>query len=169
MPLKAIEPGEIDPAHPARVFASVWHAKTGGGSLPGRRDLDLLALPDLLPWMMILERLGPPTAAHYRYRLCGSGCADLCGFDYTGRLLGEGIKADAAAERHVEFQRVLLTQRPAFSVTSLPVEGREFVDVYRAVFPLRGKREADQLLFVLAPVAARCEAASARTRDALYA
>lgn len=156
MPLRQVSPESIDANHPARVFAEMWTARARDGKPLSRSDFDPLEVPEILRWTMILERLGPLASAQYRYRFCGDGCADLTGYDYTGHLLGYGIMPEGAAERRKEFLRVLTRRRPEFSATELPVEGREFLDVYRAVFPVTTAKGHDQVFVILAPIAAMC-------------
>ncbi len=81
------------------VDTAPWHPKIrelyeywaslgpGGGKLPGRRDFDPLAVPHLLPNVMLLDVVGQPP--RFRYRLVGTRMVDALGSDLTGRWLDE--------------------------------------------------------------------------------
>ncbi len=55
--------------------------------LPGRRHLDPLSIPQLLPNLFLLDCVGGPV--RYRYRLIGTRVVQFYGADYTGRWLDE--------------------------------------------------------------------------------
>src|ERR1051326_5054558 len=57
-----------------------------GGRLPGRRDIDPVDIPKLLPILMLVETL---PSGRYRYRLVGTENADAFGMNATGRYLDE--------------------------------------------------------------------------------
>jgi len=70
----------------------------GGGKLPGRRDFDPMAVPYLLPHIMLLEVQGRPP--RFRYRVIGTRMVDALGKDLTGQWLDE---AHSQAGRKPEF------------------------------------------------------------------
>jgi hypothetical protein len=70
----------------------------GGGKLPGRRDFDPMAVPQLLPHIMLLEVEGRPP--RFRYRVIGTRMVDALGKDLTGQWLDE---AHSQAGRKPEF------------------------------------------------------------------
>ena len=70
----------------------------GGGKLPGRADFDPMAVPHLLPHIMLLEAQGRPP--RFRYRVIGTRMVDALGSDLTGQWLDQ---AHMHAGRKPEF------------------------------------------------------------------
>ena len=94
-----------------------------------------------------------------RYELCGDGCSQTFGFSYEGMKFGEGLPPDAVETRMNEFTTARDEQKPLFSKTELPIEGREDVVVYRGVFPfLDDDGEIEGIAVVLAPADKRLSA-----------
>ena len=102
-----------------------------------------------------------PDATHargfcWRYVVCGTGCTEMVGFSYQGKVFGEGLPPDAVARRQAEFDRVCAGEGPLFSQTELPVPGRDFVGVYRGVFPFATVAvTVDRLFVVIADIGLR--------------
>jgi hypothetical protein len=90
--------------------------------------------------------------------LFGTGCRDLAGADYTGRLIGEGFTPEAAAERKRELGLVCATGEPFYTCNRMPLAERDFIKVYRGVFPvsLIGD-QVDQVFVVMAQEDLRLE------------
>lgn len=69
---------------------SLWQGKSRGGELPRWRDF---AMEDFVGWHrdLALSDLGPE--GDPRFRIFGSGMAEVMGGDLTGRRLSEGFPA----------------------------------------------------------------------------
>lgn len=85
-----------------------WRSKIAAqGSVPLRRDIDPIELPDLLPCLMLLDVERDPL--RFRYRLVGTRVVDFSYHDFTGTYLDEagwvevkgftGAYVDAVNER----------------------------------------------------------------------
>ena len=65
-----------------------WRSKAEmRGSVPQRRDIDPIELPDLLPNLMLLDV--EPSPLRFRYRLVGTRIVDFSYDDFTGTYLDE--------------------------------------------------------------------------------
>jgi len=147
--------------HPVRAFATYWHERELTGKVPARSSINPGEITSILPWMLVLEVLRFETATEYRYRLAGTGCTEIFGVDYTGKMLGESMTPEGYEIRRKEFARVLETRQPIISTTNLPIKSREFMTVHRGVFPIRASgNEIDQLFVVIAPATAVSSTAS---------
>jgi hypothetical protein len=62
-----------------------WRAACGARDMPAPRDLDPLAVPAALGWIVLID--APATPAGPRYRLFGTRVAAVLGADRTGRSL----------------------------------------------------------------------------------
>jgi hypothetical protein len=151
---------EIDVAtlghhHPVRAFATYWRERELAGKVPARSSINPGEITSILPWMLVLEILRFETATEYRYRLAGTGCTEIFGVDYTGKMLGECMTQEGYEIRRQEFARVLENRQPIISTTTLPIKSREFMIVHRGVFPIRASgEEIDQLFVIVAPATA---------------
>jgi len=84
---------------PADPDTRRWHPKVRGlfeywrsihpdsGALPGRAAFDPLAVPSLLPHLILIDVVGRPP--RFRYRLIGTRMVDALQGDHTGRWLDE--------------------------------------------------------------------------------
>lgn len=140
--------------HPVRAFAAYWRERELAGKVPARSSINPGDIASILPWMLLLEVLRFETVTEYRYRLAGTGCTEIFGVDYTGKMLGESMTPEGYEIRRKEFARVLQNGQPIISTTNLPIRSREFMVVHRGVFPIRASgNEIDQLFVVIAPAA----------------
>lgn len=77
------------PLSSARLRRAVeyWESRRAGRRMPAWRDIDPLDVPDLLPWLLVIDVL--PGAADFRYRLIGTKVVAIARQDFTGRLFSE--------------------------------------------------------------------------------
>lgn len=68
----------------AQAYA-YWRRKAAGRVMPSRADIDPIEIPQLLPDVMLVERLDD----RYRYRLIGTENQRAHGINATGRFLDE--------------------------------------------------------------------------------
>lgn len=80
-----------------RRFLDYWLAKLEGGAMPRKAAIDPTEMPQLLPDLVLYERLGP---ALFQIRLVGTAVVRRIGLDPTGGnvldLLHEGSRRAAA-------------------------------------------------------------------------
>ncbi|MBO6669294.1 PAS domain-containing protein [Parvibaculum sp.] len=147
----------IPSRHPVSAFCTHWINLRGSGGIPLRNQINPAEIAGILPWMLVLEALHTRNEPDFRYRLAGTGCTELFGIDYTGKMLGENLTPEGAEIRRREFARVMETEAPVLSTTNLPIKAKDFITVHRGVFPVSlNGRNTDQIFVVIAPVATEC-------------
>ena len=154
MTFENVEIGDIPGAHPVVIFHDFWRgAADGNGGVAPWARFDAADHPRILPWVLLLKREdGPaPDELTLRYAVCGTGCTELFGFSYQGKLFGESLPPDAVARRREEFDRVVSGSGPLFSRAHLPIPDRQAVQVYRGVFPFSSDGNGvDRIMVVIA-------------------
>lgn len=93
--------------HPrVRALYEYWRSiHPGPGRLPGRAAVDPMAIPQLLPYIMLLDVVGQPP--RFRYRLIGTRMVDALGTDFTGRWLDEAhVRPDGSLPVFPSYVRV---------------------------------------------------------------
>lgn len=95
-----------------------WEDKRGGKEMPTRADIDPAGIgKDLLPWVALTEIVDG--GARFRFRLCGTGLAELAGLDLTGRYVDELNPSQAYADYIIGLYRTaVMRRRPIYSRTS---------------------------------------------------
>jgi hypothetical protein len=70
-----------------RQAYAYWHGKLAGRAMPARRDIDPVEMPQLLPYVMLVDVLADPL--DFRYRLIGTEVRAILARDYTGSRFSE--------------------------------------------------------------------------------
>lgn len=140
---------DVPQLHPVGVFGMFWNSKREGVALPRRLEFDPTKMVELLPWILLLDVIEIEGVVQFRYRLTGTGCRDLLGVDYTGKILGEALTIEGARERREESLRAVESGEPVYARATLPVSGKDFLVVYRGVFPVTIQGEKAEQLFVI--------------------
>lgn len=151
MSYSEISLSDIPDFHPVALFSKFWLENKGSGCAPLRSSIEPTRIPAILRWMLLLEVIEDDGLRQYRYRLCGTGCRDLFGIDYTGKTLGEDLTAEGVSTRTREFNTVVDSGHAIFTSSNLPIREREFVKVFRGTFPvsLTGEK-VDQVFVIIA-------------------
>jgi len=122
--------------------------KAPPGKLPGRRQVDPLDIPDLLPYVMLVDVLrSPGQSPRYRVRLVGTEVVKIQGADGTGKfveqILTEGPDIIAG------YAEILSTKRPQYRRGEVATVGRDHVFYERIAFPLASDGDTvDMLMFI---------------------
>ena len=143
---RLIDAQEVPPQHPVRVFYDYFLSKRGADGYLDRASFDPADNLKLLPWVQILEEIEPDV---FRHRVVGTAVVRLLGRDNTGKLFGDGITAKSKQTRSEEFRKAFATGEPVLSTSSLMQEERNFIAVFRGIFP--GRAGDTRLIFL--PVA----------------
>lgn len=154
MSFREIPLSEIPSRHPVAVFHRFWSSAAKDAAVAPWSAFDATDHPAVLPWILLLRReadASTPEQEIWRYAVCGTGCTELFGFSYQGKVFGEDLPPEAVAQRMTEFQRARAGGGPQFSHTRLPIPDRSFLPVFRGVFPFSGEDgSVDRLLVILA-------------------
>jgi PAS domain len=144
------------------IDTSSWNPKTraayehwaalrpAADRLPGRRHFDPMAVPQLLPNIVLLDVEGRPP--RFRYRVVGTRMVDALGTDLTGRWLDEAHARDGEPPpQFPSYDRVVATGAPEWR------RGKphftSYIDrcteIERVFLPLAGNgRDVDMILAV---------------------
>ncbi len=103
---------DVSSWHPrVRALYEYWlsiHPKEGG--LPARRAFDPMAIPQLLPHVMLLGVSGRPP--RFSYRVIGTRMVLALGGDFTGRWLDEVHAQQGQKPQFPAYERVALEAKP---------------------------------------------------------
>ena len=117
-----------------RRLYDYWRTLGHNGRYPSRRDIDPLAIPDLLPNVFLLDVIGD--AQDFVFRLAGSLVEDAFSMPLRGKSIAE-IQRSAGTPipvaQHVEVAR---GAGPRYREGSMYVAGREHWKVQRLLLPL---------------------------------
>jgi hypothetical protein len=140
---------------------SSWHPKIralydhwlsihpGGGALPGRRDFDPMAVPLLLPHILLLDVEGKPP--RFRYRVIGTRMVDALGRDLTGQWLDEAHESEGYRPEFPGYERVVNEREPQWRRG--PPHFASYIDkctgMERVFLPLASNgRDVDMILII---------------------
>ncbi len=131
-------------------FADYLASKAPPGKLPGRQHIDPLEIPDLLPFMMLIDvvrqQAGP---SRYRLRLVGTEVVGIQGGDNTGRYVEDVLTAEEGEGIRQGYDEIVRSKQPEYRSGVVATPGREHVAYERVAFPLAADGEhVDMLIFV---------------------
>jgi hypothetical protein len=139
-------------SHPRfRRLVEYLAAKAPPGKLAGRQHIDPLEIPDLLPYLMLIDvvpqQSGEP---RYRIRLVGTDVvAAIQGQDGTGKFVEEVLTGAEGAEIIRRYGEILHDRRPQHRRGVVATPGRDHVAYERVAFPLaRDGEHVDMLICV---------------------
>lgn len=129
------------------VLYDYWQSiHPAGGGLPGRRHLDPVDIPELLPniWMFDVRR----APLRFRFRLVGTEIVKFTGRDVTGRWLDEIYPDYENTEAFRTHRACVESGRPCYRRSGvLSNLGRNDVEAERLYLPLaENGREVDIVL-----------------------
>lgn len=129
-----------------------WQSKCRHDRLPGRRDIDPLDFPDLLPHVSMFDVVHAGDAMRFRIRLLGTANVQLMGGDCTGEYIDARMRPEDAARVLASYRAVVEERRPDYLRGSLVTPGREHVHYERLLLPLASDgRTVDMLLALFLP------------------
>ena len=125
-------------------------SKAPPGKLPGRRHIDPLDVPDLLPHIMLVDVVrSPGQRLRYRIRLVGTEVAALQGADETGKFVDDVLTK--GPDIIAGYEEILTTRQPQYRRGDVATSGRDHLTYQRVAFPLATDGETvDMLMFVFA-------------------
>ena len=137
-----------------RRLEAMARAEDGDGPAPPRRLLDVSAMRDFLDLVMLVdvaEAGGPENGVDFRFRVYGTGLAQLYGADLTGWRLSAASSAAADLHRRC-FEGTLAAGAPLLFRHTL--DDRSYAErVEGMCFPLSlSGRRIDQLVALEAPL-----------------
>ncbi|MBM3545645.1 MAG: PAS domain-containing protein [Alphaproteobacteria bacterium] len=120
--------------HPALLrLYDYWISQRTGGAAPLRRNIDPVAIPQLLPNLIIAERTED---GDLRYRLVGTRIVEAHGLDYTGWRLSDLTGGDGLALARELYAPVMAEGLPVYSEGPFQWPGGEYRWTRRLHLPL---------------------------------
>lgn len=123
-------------------------AKAGGHDMPGRQDIDPLEIPDLLPYLMMVDVDSGGPEPRFRFRLIGTEFVDSIGRELTGRWMDEVLMPEHLAPAAAMCGAVVRERAPSLWLIHNPV-GSESLVFECALFPLSSDRRTVDLLLAV--------------------
>ncbi|ANK81974.1 MAG: hypothetical protein TEF_15120 [Rhizobiales bacterium NRL2] len=165
-----------DPLHPEtgqpllsdvnRALRDHWLTLRGEGpDLPSWDAFDPVAVPRLLPYLVVVEVVGDP--AVFRYRLVGTFVTELAGRDATGRTLDAALYGDRLEAMIWTFRKCAETGVPLATLGSVHFAEKEWVTAEHIFLPFARGPDGDSAGIVLSglDVLAGDQRLAGRARD----
>jgi hypothetical protein len=122
---------EISDERLRRLFA-YWTQKKGDRRVASRADIAPEEITDLLPWVLLMERIG----TRIRYRLVGDEVRRFYGDKLTGRFMDE-IDLDHVTAAYVEeYERAARDLVPIVRKWSFTKLSGRYLEYERLILPL---------------------------------
>ncbi len=130
-----------DPRH--RQFYDYWNGKRAGRSMPRRRDIDPIDIPQLLLNIMIAEVVG----SRFRFRLIGSAIVEAFGTNSTGKFLDEICSGGYRDFITGVYRTVCAEKRPVFAESEFATSKGYSITARRLFLPLsEDDRSVDRIV-----------------------
>ncbi|UTW56995.1 PAS domain-containing protein [Kordiimonas sp. SCSIO 12603] len=126
----------LDPRPDLPIFSNIlelYYSKRGSKILPSWSDF---IITDFIGWhanMALSEKEG----GDFRFRIFGTGFADLFGSDFTGKRLCESMAAGHTEACKAHFVNLVQEKHIGWVKGNLPIEGRDFLPFEVIDLPLQ--------------------------------
>lgn len=139
---------QLPDAH-LRKALTYWQRKCGQRRMPRRADIDPVEMPDLLPYVRLVDVVAP---GQYRYRVVGSELEQMHGgLKFTGRFVHEALPPPLADQVIPVYDECVRERRPVFlENTFLAPDGERVARHSRVLFlPLSEDDETVSMVLVI--------------------
>jgi len=127
-----------------------WQRIRGGRRMPSRQDFDPLDIPQILPYVMLIDVLHEPL--DFRFRLLGSGHDQIVACNYKGMRFSELAHLRRGNPVWEEYERVALEGTPLRSFVPYVGADPHIRRVEHCLMPLSSDGELVDMIFVVAAV-----------------
>jgi hypothetical protein len=149
MPIGVQSPDTQLPDAHLRKALAYWQQKCGARHMPRRADIDPVEMPDLLPYVRLVDVVAP---GQYRYRVVGTELEQLHGgLKFAGRFVHEALPPPLADHVVPVYDECVRARRPVFLENTFLAPDRERVARYfRVLFlPLSEDDETVSMVLVI--------------------
>ena len=143
MSYKTLNSADIPYNSDVKKFEIYWYKLFNDRGIACKKTMNPIDIPKILRWAVILEKIvaenpndGSIELPKFVIRLCGTGCVQIFGGDYTGVTFGDALKESYKAILYKEMLSAVQDQNPHFSRMHVPLENRDFIQITRGIFPL---------------------------------
>jgi hypothetical protein len=147
MPISA-PPSDIQlpDAYLRKAFA-YWQRKCGERHMPRRADIDPVEMPDLLPYVRLVDVVAP---GQFRYRLVGTELEQMHGgLAFAGRFVHEALPPPLADQIIPVYDACVRARRPVFLENTFLAPDRERVARHSCVLFLPLSEDDEMVSMVL--------------------
>jgi len=134
---------QIYPPQAQEVY-DLWLAAHGGKRFPKQADLDLMAIPRLVPSCFILDVVNQ---TRFRYRFVGTAIEEHIGELLTGRMMDEVRKGKLLQTLTDLFGTTQRNGQAGMATTQMPTETRGHMLYHRLSLPLSDNGETVDKIF----------------------
>lgn len=122
--------------HPkVRQLLNYWLSIHPPAGLPGRRHLDPLDIPLLLPNICLVD--APTPGADFSFRLMGSRVEAFFGGNFTGKPFVSAYIKNHRSQAYVDMCEILADRRPRWRRGPAGlIRNRDYVEIERVYLPL---------------------------------
>tara|TARA_B100001939_G_scaffold315415_2_gene300573 strand:+ start:27633 stop:28172 length:540 start_codon:yes stop_codon:yes gene_type:complete len=137
--------------HPVRYFAEYWQERRGTEKAPRRALFSPAHMPQLLPFLVVLEYVERGQGPDFLARLEGEYVVSISRMNSMGRYLSDFMSPAQFDQRCAEFLRLKNRPSPIIQKVSFHNEFEDRLGGYRGVFPfLVEDGQVGQLFIVVA-------------------
>lgn len=128
-----------------RQLYAYWRSKSAGGRLPSRADISPADIPQLLPYIFLIDVERDPQ--RFRFRLIGTQICQWAGRDVTGLYIDDPLYGDRGIRLGKQYAEVAARGLPLYTEQPAQRPERDYVFYDRLVLPLaQDGRTVDMLL-----------------------
>jgi hypothetical protein len=138
---------DTDAIHSAKLrqLYAYWRSKAAGSRLPSRTDIDPAEIPQLLPYVFLVDVERNPQ--RFRFRLIGTQICAWAGRDITGMYVDDPAYGPRATEVARQYGEVVARGLPFYIEQPASRPERDYAFYDRVVMPLaQDGRTVDMLL-----------------------
>ncbi|GHD48971.1 hypothetical protein GCM10017083_20700 [Thalassobaculum fulvum] len=148
IPTNPLERRLRHPPHQSALAYWADRCRSVGGT-PGRRDIDPLDIPELLPWVNLVDVFRRANGLAFRHRLVGTAIVEMWNRDSTGLWFHELYAPEKMARVQPALEEAVLSTRPRLVHDDLGEIGKPYWSFTSLVLPLASdRRNVDMLMLV---------------------
>ena len=117
-------------------FHDYWQSRRRGDLLPGRKDIDPLDIPDLLPRVSLLDVIRAGDTLRYRFRLVGTAVVRITGREHTGAFMDAVFEPHDVARLETIYRAIVETHEPHYWQVRIAMLGGTPAHLARLMVPL---------------------------------
>ena len=137
---------ELPDAHLRKALA-YWQRKCGERHMPRRTDIDPVEMPDLLPYVRLVDVVAP---GQYRYRVVGTELEQMHGgLKFAGRFVHEALPPPLADQVIPVYDQCVRERRPVFLENTFLTPDKERVARHSRVLFLPLSEDDETVSMVL--------------------
>ncbi|MGO1120841.1 PAS domain-containing protein [Rhodovibrionaceae bacterium A322] len=136
-----------DPLHQEAYY--YWTSLCRPDDIPGRTDLDPIAIPNLLPWTNLVDVVWDGDQRFFRHRLIGTQLVQFFKREATGGWFHENYTAAHLEKQLPAYHAACLERQANVRRIVVPLEDGGALDYQRLIMPLSEPGQPVDTLFLI--------------------